>query len=59
MSGRSQFWSSFGCCWKAHNYALKKIEDKVCEITPKSSEIVTKEVDRRLNEISGDIDSVQ
>jgi len=41
------------------NQNMKKIEDKVCETTPKWSEIVTKEVDSRLNEISGNKDSVQ
>jgi len=41
------------------NQNMKKIDDKVCENMPKWSEIVTKAVDSRLNEISGDIDSVQ
>jgi len=41
------------------NQNMKKIDEKVCETTPKWSEIVTKAVDSRLNEISGDIDSMQ
>jgi len=41
------------------NFKMKKMKDKVCETTPKWSEIVTKEVHSRLNEISGDLDSVQ
>jgi len=40
------------------NQNKKKVKE-VCKTTPKLSEIVTKEVDNRLNEISGDIDSVQ
>ena len=38
---------------------IKKIEDKVCDTTPKWTEIVTKEVDSRFTGISVDIDSVQ
>lgn len=38
---------------------MKEIEDKVCETKPKWSELVAQEVDSRLTEITGNIDSVQ
>ena len=38
---------------------IEKIEDKVCETTPKWTDIVTEGVDSRFTGISGDIDSVQ